>query len=183
NRSRTGQLEVIAAAVAIGRDAISRHAVRLALPGVDKQIERIDLCRLLEEHAVRVLRAAGRGVQRPGGVFQRELELARVAGLVREPALDMGRERELVEFAVEQRSQLALERVRVHRLRFRRLDLRAGAPLDELAFDAIERRELVVAMLEPRDLVDDAEELGEEAFERRGEIEQQSRGRPWRGPV
>ncbi len=135
----------------------------------------IDLGWLLEEHAVVVSLPAGGRVQGPAGVLQREVELASVSRLLREPAVDVGGERELVEAAAEERGQLAFERAAVERFGLRRLDARPGAALDELALDRIQRRELVVPPGEGEDLVGDAEELRQEPLEVGREIEQQLR--------
>ena len=158
-----------------GRDPIAGDAIVLIALAVDEQVVRIDLRRLLEQHAVAVPLAAGSGMQRPAGVLQREVELARVLSLLCEPPVDVRGERELVEPAAEARSELPFERRAVQRFGFGRFDARAGAPLDELALDRVERRELVVPLRKCEDLVGDAEELGEKALEVRREVEQQLR--------
>jgi hypothetical protein len=95
--------------------------------------------------------------------------------LLREPAVDVPGERELVEPTAEERHELAFERLAVERFRCGGFDARAGTALDELALDPVERRELVMPAGENADLVGDAEKPGEEPLEVGREIEQQLR--------
>ena len=137
----------------------------------------IDLGRLLEQHAVR---GAARGRRRCAAPRRRSVSARSssrgVRRLVREPAIDVPGEGELVERG---RRRARRARVRAPRRRapaaVRGLDARGGAALHELALDRVERRELVVPAGEGEDLVGDAEELGEEALEMRREIEEQRR--------
>src|SRR5450631_4886665 len=93
----------------------------------------------------------------------RDGKLRGMLGFVDHPAEDAPREHELVESAAEERGDVSLERRAVKRRGLRGLDLQHRAALHELALDAEEGSELVVALDELAPFVLDREELRDEA--------------------
>jgi hypothetical protein len=160
-----GQREAVAAAQMLGVDPVRARPLQRERLRMRDEVLRIGPARRLEQHAAAHVRAAGRRVQRPRRVAQREIELGRVRGLLLHPGGDVRREGELVEAPAEALAQLALQRGAVERLRVFRRDPRGGATLDELALDRVDGRGLVVPASERGELGADAEELREKMLQ------------------
>ena len=161
-------------------DRVGDDAVFLEADAVTQEPRRVRFLRKLKENALAVAPPAFERMERPRGVAQRAVQLARVRIGIRRPCTDRARERDLelpqIRRAVgsDGRADLGHERVPVESRRFLGRERRGCLALHELAFHLVERRERQMAIPKPHDLGGDAEQLTDELVDDRCEVEQQS---------
>src|SRR5437773_1690628 len=162
-----GQLESVAMAQVLRgmlRKAILGFAVNRDQPHV------VELPRRLEQHAGAVLLASLGTRRSPRCVARGGFALRCMRCFVLQPLAHLLCKLQFRERATE---DPILDRLRVNRSYFFRLDLVQGTPLHELALHRVERRKLVVFFRERAGLGFDAEELRQEILDVRSERDQQ----------
>ena len=118
--------------------------------------------------------AAFFGDRRPGRVAGCEIQVGSVLVVRCQPVGDRGREAELVERRRQPLLELTPQRRSVECSRFATIGLQ-GPSLDELAFDAVERRKLGMGRLKVLDLVAHAKQRGDEILEVRPDLDEELR--------
>ena len=170
-----GQLEAFSPANVLRTDGECRDAQILDFLGMVNQILRIGLRWSLEQYASMCMCLPGRRLQGPCSISQGQIQMCRVGGFIRLPLCDMVGEGQFVETAPEQRGQFPFNGGAVNLQRFRPLVLCDGAALDELAFDRIQRRQIIVLASQSQRGVCDVEQLSNEPLQVRRQGEQQGR--------
>src|SRR5579864_1322684 len=143
----------------------------------------VDLVRHFEEHIVAMLSNSGGRERGPGGVTGRGLNPGRMLRFVLQPARNVSEETPLCHRLAEQAVQLRGQRQSIDG---RRLLLRYAADgplLNELALESEQRREIVVPRLKSLDLGSNPEQLTEEIFDIRGQLDDEFRSILWRSSL
>ncbi len=141
------------------------------------EMHRVDAVRHLEDHALLVTGAAGGRQRCPGGVARGQIERRRVCGLVLEPLRHRSGIARLGERHADERFEVPCQRRAVEcGGLFRRHALDRPA-LDEEPLHRIKRRQRIMARRQFAGLARDAEEIGDEILEQRGERDDEVRFR------